>query len=124
MECATIYCDTDSGPEAFLFRQPKANKEHTCGECKRIIKKGETYVKESGIWEGRPNTYKTCLDCLSLRRAFFDQGWYFEEIICSLKEHISDLDGAVPASCFENLTQAAKNMLYKMMDEYIDDWEE
>ena len=42
----------------------KARKEHKCYECRRMIAKGETYERVSGLWEGKWETYRFC-DCCS-----------------------------------------------------------
>ena len=68
----TIFIDyMGNFPEAFSRKMRTANKEHTCCECNKKIRKGEEYCYESGIWEGAPNSYKTCKDCYQIREAFF-----------------------------------------------------
>lgn len=39
-----------------------ARKEHRCYECRGVIRRGESYVIESGIEDG-PFAYKMCSDC-------------------------------------------------------------
>ncbi len=45
----------------------KARKSHTCCECRRTIQPGEPYEHVWGVWEGKPDTYKTCQHCVGLR---------------------------------------------------------
>jgi len=40
-----------------------ARKEHRCGECGRMIQRGETYKVEAGVIDGRMEVYKTCAHC-------------------------------------------------------------
>lgn len=60
----------DTLPQAFREVKRKARKEHKCCECHDIIPKGETYIYSSGIWDGEPNSYKTCLSCEAVRNEY------------------------------------------------------
>ena len=50
-------------PECWLHVQPTARKDHKCSECFGVIRKGETYHRISGVWEGTPETFKRCRVC-------------------------------------------------------------
>jgi hypothetical protein len=54
-------------PQAFNRITRRARKEHRCCECLGIIRKKETYCYCSGIWDSRPDSFKTCNDCVLLR---------------------------------------------------------
>lgn len=54
-------------PEAFLTISRKARKEHKCCECHNVIQKGAIYIYCSGIWEGSPDSFKTCERCDRVR---------------------------------------------------------
>lgn len=54
-------------PECITEAKPVARKRHKCCECGGLILEGERYVMVSGIWEGEPERFKTCLDCDALR---------------------------------------------------------
>ena len=54
-------------PSAFNEIMRKAKKEHNCCECRQKIKPGEKYQYCSGVWDGVPDSYKTCLLCVNLR---------------------------------------------------------
>lgn len=62
-------CDTFDAPEAFHCVWRKARKEHRCCECRHVILAGAIYEYASGIWDGSPNSYKTCDRCVRLREA-------------------------------------------------------
>lgn len=48
-------------------RLRKARKQHKCCECYKTIQVGEHYEFSSGIWEGCPESHKTCGYCANLR---------------------------------------------------------
>lgn len=50
-------CDCES-PEVYTEQWPKARKEYRCDECFKPIKKGATYYKFSGKWDGEFRDYK------------------------------------------------------------------
>lgn len=52
-------------PEFFDSSRPRARKPQRCCECKRTIRVGETYDRASGKWDGRFDSYATCLDCMA-----------------------------------------------------------
>lgn len=55
-------CDCD-GPSAFTKATRKARKEHWCFECHDMIRVGDVYVYQSGVWDGRPDSFRTCVTC-------------------------------------------------------------
>lgn len=76
-------------PSAFSEKERKARKPHECCECNQEIKIGEKYQYCSGIWDGEPSSYKTCLSCLTLRNDYKDktgEDVYF----AGLKEYITN----------------------------------
>ena len=56
-----------AAPEAFVCDMVRARKEHRCCECGNPIRKGCRYERVSGIWDGRPARFKTCLICRFIR---------------------------------------------------------
>lgn len=112
--CSIDPWDGDQGPEAFICKAPKARKEHQCHECGRIITTGETYRCESGIWDGRPERYKTCMDCASVRDTFFCS-FLFGALWDQFQEHTSDCEGKYAPECIAQLTQAAKAKVLKVI---------
>ena len=63
IEC---YCDYEPAAVYHVSR-PMAHKAHRCSECGRTIYSGERYERVFGVWDGRPDTFKTCVYCLGLR---------------------------------------------------------
>ena len=62
------YCDFE-GPEFYNKRTPVARKPRECCECGSEIKAGERYEYVTGKWEGRLDSFTTCMDCVDVREA-------------------------------------------------------
>ena len=56
-------------PEAFSTITRTAAIQHRCCECGAVIEKGDRYQYSSGIWDGRPDSFKQCLSCHELMTA-------------------------------------------------------
>lgn len=121
MECTcTISVDHDGGPEAFKKIVRTARKEHRCDECYRTIMPGEKYEYVSGIWDGRPESYKTCLDCVSLRETFFDS-WCYTQVWDDFNDEFGCVGAVVPEACIAKLTPGARAKVCQFIE---DGWEE
>lgn len=49
----------------------KARKEHHCCECHKAINAGRSYEIESGVYDSRMYTVKTCLTCAERREHMY-----------------------------------------------------
>lgn len=96
-----------------------ARKEHVCCECRGKIKKGDKYELFTGIGDGNIERYKTCEDCLSLRKAFF-KDFYFERMWEDLKDHIYDNGEGSIIECLPKLTQNARDRVFGILEEYME----
>jgi hypothetical protein len=69
-----------------------ARKPHKCGECYRVIEKGETYLREVTAFEREMSTHKTCSHCQVVRDWLFDEcgGWVWTAIREDIREHAYD----------------------------------
>ena len=94
----------------------KARKQHRCGECGRVINKGESYEAYNGVCEGDFFWAKTCSDCLSLRNSFFKGGFMFGGVRDEIHNYISDVSGDVEESCIVNLTDNAKEFVFEAIE--------
>ncbi|TPV96148.1 MAG: hypothetical protein B7733_06260 [Myxococcales bacterium FL481] len=54
-------------PSAFIEYERKARKSHTCGECRKPIRPGDSYEEVTGIWDGHPGRHRTCQRCKRVR---------------------------------------------------------
>ena len=121
MECSClIVCDNDNGPKAFTEQNRKAKKRHTCCECGRIIEIGEIYRYESGIWEN-PESYKICLDCISIRDVYFC-GYVYGQLWEEMNEIIEQSDGNIGLP--SRLTTSAKNAIINAIQKHWDEEDE
>ena len=117
--CSCSIEASEGEPCSFLnIKYIRARKKHNCCECKKIIQPKEQYERLSGCWEGGFGTYKTCMDCVSIRKAFFCT-FVFESLYEYLREEIRETDGDLSQDCIAMLTPKAKEKVLKMIDEYI-----
>lgn len=121
MECGTIYCDPDDMCTVLRTCTPTAMQPHKCDECRREIRKGEQYLREVTLFDGKVETWKTCIDCESIRKNFFKEGFFYGEIKAMLHDYVRDGNGDVPESCLTSLTYGARNMVCAMIEE---EWED
>ena len=61
-------------PRVYSEEIPQAHKKHICCECQRTIDIGQQYHLFKGNWEGRWQTFKTCILCNDLRHELSDHG--------------------------------------------------
>ena len=60
-------CDCeDNAPEFYTEDIVRARRDHNCCECTRTIRKGETYRRSTGKWDGDFGSYATCQACIVL----------------------------------------------------------
>jgi len=110
-------------PECFSGQDVVARKVRVCCECNNEISVGEKYRNESGKWNGEFETYKTCLDCLSLRETFFcsyEYGRMYE----ALDEYLMDNGGEVFTDDLSTLTDTARQILFGMIEYRWNEWYE
>lgn len=69
---------------------PKARKEHICGECGRTIAKGEKYHTQGGLHEGFFIWHKTCAHCTAASEWLVEvcEGYIFGAREEDLTEHV------------------------------------
>lgn len=123
MDCSCIYIGNYDPPEFHRETYPTARKEHICTECSRAILLGEKYTNEKVKWEKEFNTFKTCIDCLSIRNTFFCDGWYYTMLYEYLQEHINEMDGEISEDCIVELTPIAREKVCSMIENYWKDHE-
>ncbi len=66
-----------------------ARKQHRCAECLRFISVGETYHRESFLFEGEFTLHKTCAHCMVVRGWLRDEcgGWRYGSIEEDAADH-------------------------------------
>jgi hypothetical protein len=129
--CCPISANDGDGPSCSSSEIRKARKSHICYECRGTISPGERYKYESGIWDGRADSFKTCLLCIEIRDHFSCGGWLYGQMWSDLRENFfPNMTAGGP--CMDGLSPEAKQRLidarmawYFAQDE-IDDsaWED
>jgi len=86
--CNIDYADVSC--DFYSERQPKARKDHRCGDCGRTITAGEQYTYISGSWDGDFSTHKQCAHCskVGLLLSKHCGGYLFGEMDEDLIEHV------------------------------------
>jgi len=84
-------CDYAESPSVFHETRPKARKRHKCCECRGWIEPGEFYERYDGIWDGRADCNKTCLDCVQLRADIMAAEKCHCFVFGNLHEHASEV---------------------------------
>ncbi len=115
-ECACIWIDRDDDfPEVHNEKIVSARKQHKCAECGAPIEIGQKYEYVFGVWEGEPDTFKTCLDCVSARTEFFCDGWPYGQVWDYIRNHIAYLEGQVSSDCILPLTPIARDRVFDLI---------
>jgi hypothetical protein len=97
-----------------------ARKEHVCIECGEAITPGTRYEFTSGIWDGIPDAFKTCLSCVEIRNHFGCEGWVIGQVWSDLEENFfPDMKAGGP--CMEGLSPAAKGRLFERRLKWLED---
>lgn len=129
--CCPLQGNDGPAPSCHSRDTRRARKEHVCNECREKIARGERYEYVSGVWDGRPDSFKTCLLCVEIRNHFACEGWIYGEVWSDLRENFFP-DMAAGGPCTAGLSPAAKQKLidermewYFAQDEarYDDRWE-
>lgn len=121
MDCSCIYVgDTEDGQHMLNQKTCIARKVHVCGECGITIDKKTPYEFEQMVYDGRIDTFKTCMDCMSVRDAMFCDGWWYEQMWDNVRDHAESVNGQIKESCLLSLTPKAMFKVIEIIDRY---WE-
>lgn len=133
MDCACVYVGDweafDDGGESLQV----AGIERRCCECAREIALGERYERAwGGYFDDDENlrdvhNYETCIDCTSIRRSFFCDGWVYEFVWEFLEEHLAEVvgyhGGGVSSDCLISLTPHARAKVCDLIESIWDSYE-
>jgi hypothetical protein len=111
--CCPLQGNDGDGPSCAYSATRTARKAHVCGECREPIVRGQKYEYASGVWDGRPDSFKTCLLCVEIRDHFACEGWIYEQLWGDLQENFFP-DMVAGGPCMAGLSPAAKQ---KLIDE-------
>lgn len=90
MDCACVYVGDYDPPDSSHDKILCACKVHKCGECGCVIERGKMYERSWQVTAGDHSVFKTCMDCLSVRKAFFCDGWLFGGVWEQFWEYLQD----------------------------------
>lgn len=76
--------------EFFAEGWRRARKPHPCGECRRTIDPGESYMRSVGKINGDMSCYKVCAQCRAAAQwlATVCEGWLFDCVEEDLRNHV------------------------------------
>lgn len=78
-------------PQAYRELTRKARKQYKCFECYNAIQVGEKYQYVSGVWDGKPDSFKTCLSCSDLREFYRGETGEDYLVFGMLRDYIYEL---------------------------------
>lgn len=88
--CSVDIHDYDA-PSCCTTTMRRAAKVHKCCECHKAIAVGDEYEEVTGVWDGRPDRFRTCLSCRYIRDTYCHDGWIygclFEQIEECVRHH-------------------------------------
>lgn len=116
MNCSCIFIADYEKSEFHNSKIVKARKIHICIECGEKIINDIQYEYTVGLWNEKFYTYKTCLDCLSIRNSFFCDRWGYGVIFEDLWEHLF-YNTKVSSKCMMGLTKTARDKVCDMIEE-------
>ncbi len=117
MKClCAVECDyNDEGSSSHYSKMRVAVNEHRCTECRRSIKPGEEYEYVFGVWDSGQDSFKTCIDCKSVRDTFFDLFAYTQIWDYCQDEFGNDYE--IPESCISELTPGARERVCDLIED-------
>lgn len=120
--CCPLY-GGENGPSCSTTQIRAARKQHKCCECREPIMPGARYEYTSGIWDGQPSSFKTCLLCVEIRNHFAcTSGWEFGAVWEQLEESFfPDMKAGGP--CMQGLSPEAKAKLFDRRLRWAEYWE-
>jgi hypothetical protein len=86
ISCDCSIDDYDCLPAIFSEGFPVARKLYKCCECAGEIKPGQKHYKATGLWDGKWETYRTCMACYRIRERYCPRGYVFTELVATIKD--------------------------------------
>lgn len=121
-----VFGDNSDAPSCFSTTTRVARKPHHCCECDEVIAPGQRYEYASGIWDGRPDAFKTCLSCVEIRDHFsalcddYDSRPVFRSLWADIEENFfPDMTAGGP--CLDGLSPVAKARMFERRVQWLFD---
>jgi hypothetical protein len=94
----SCYCENPA--EVYWATRPLSRTAHRCDECGRQIQHGERYERVRAVWDGKFQTYLTCVYCLGVRDSIEAVAqcfcWYHGNMLEDAKEWVRDEAYRIP----------------------------
>lgn len=121
MQCScNVASDVDECGLTFIEETLRcARKQHRCFECGRTISPKEVYEHARGMWDGSFSTYKTCIDCYSIRRAMFKNGWVYGWMWNDIHSFLEE--SGLSEDCLITLTATARGKVCELIEKTWED---
>lgn len=123
MECACVYVGMEGAERPRWWVDLgfiPAKREVECCECGETIGRGELHEKVAVQWDTDDDhfrSYRTCVDCHSIRQNFFCEGWFWTMMHDHLWEHIVNIDGELSEDCLSRLTPGGRAVVCELIEE-------
>jgi hypothetical protein len=100
-------------PVVYRCDDRKARKNHICCECFGLIHRGEVYHSHHGVWDGRGETFKVCVDCDALRN-IVDKNAHYSELTAfrHLMENVFGGDSLCAMLVYRDIAIKRQGKLY------------
>jgi len=120
MKCSCqIETDHDEESEMIFEKDLMICKnQQRCCECGVELSIGDQYRKEIALHDYEAHTYRTCLNCISIRDNLFC-GWTWTNLLDDLRGEIEDGED-IPESCMATLTTPARERVCEIIETF---WE-
>lgn len=135
MNCSCVAIEVEEGYDDWGEEMRVTGTERRCVECSREIALGEQYEFSWGakldyddnVIAEESEDYTTCVDCASMRRAFFCGGHYVGRIWEDLGEHLAEVvvfGNGVSSECLAQLTKPARDDVCDLVEDIWEDQDE
>jgi hypothetical protein len=125
MSCADtcIVVDFDYVTSFFNEVMRRARKPYKCCECSQPIVVGEQHQYATGKTDGDFWDYRTCRECVEIRKTFCCGGWIYGQLWEDIREQMfRSWDEMQQIDCLARLeTQAAIDLMRSMYARYLED---
>ena len=93
-------------------RLVRSRKDHKCDECNRVIAKGETYLRGSGLYDGSWDVLRICVHCDVAAKWLVKNcgGFLHHGVQEDIEEHVSEYNHT---DAFDGLARIAIGMRHK-----------
>ncbi len=113
-DCFCIDVDVHDPADMIREESRRARKEHRCGECRKPIRKGDTYHYEFIGYDGEVSAHKTCSICKEIRDLLFCSGWEYGGVWASIRDYLESAHDSSVLDC------ALAKLSKPALDAYLD----